>query len=549
MATSNFTRGSNAIIFGALTVGAVCLINLISSRQFTRFDLTEDKIYSLSEASKKLVHNLPDRLTVKAFISGDLPEHEQLKAIERYLRDTLDEFAASSDGKMTWEALDPSKDDKIKDEARRLKVMPRSLGVYKKNQSAVAQAYMGVAFQYAGNVESIPFVVSLNDLEYQVASTIKRLTVKRKKIGFTSGHGEPTTQRGIAGISRRLRDYETTTVDLTGGKKPIPDDVDILMVIGPNKRFAPRAQYEIDQFLMKGKSVAFAIDGMVLETPRGRFGKQAPPRIGRANNVGLRQQLEYYGAKLNEDMIMDRQNQRVQLPAAQGQVVVTNYPGFPVVTTLDKESPITRKLRVFVSVFPASVELTKWALDKKNITSTVLASSSAASWRHKGFFLFDPLHPPKPTKELGPYPLAVSLRGKIRSFFDGKPVPPPGEAKGPKDKATKPKGTKFSPDSARVVVIGDSDLFRDQFLGLSQGHNVNLFLNTADYLAADESLIAIRSKAQTRRPLENLEEGTTLMAKVANIVGVPLLFILLGVGRWRWHRARRKREAARVAKL
>jgi gliding-associated putative ABC transporter substrate-binding component GldG len=546
MASNRIKLGSNAVLFTALVIGIVVLANLMASRLFARVDLTQDQIFTLSDASKRMVANLPDRLTVKAFISKDLP-HQQLRAIGRYLKDLLEEYARNSNGKMVWEALDPGKDEKIEQEARRLKVYPTRLSVREKTKVSVTQGYLGVAFQYGGKVESLPFVADIATLEYQISSTIRRLTGKRKKVGFTSGHGEPSLFQGLKAAHDALKDHEVTTVDLTEGKNPIPDDVDLLVMVGPRKQLAQRALYEIDRFLIKGKSVAMFIDGVVLETPRGHFQPgQVKPRIARANVVGLRPMLRHYGVELGKDMIMDRQNQRVVLPVGQNQRVVTNYPAFPVVTNLSRESPITKLLRAYVSVFPSSVKLTRAARDAKEVTAAVLASSTAASWRQTGFFLFDPMRQPQPTKELGPFTLALLLQGEFRSYFAGKPVPAPGPAAPPRENEPSPSKTgPKSPAGTRLVVFGDADMVQDQFLGLNQA-NLMLLQNTVDYLIEDVSMIGIRSKSQTRRPLKELDDDKVTLAKWVNIIGLPAAFVLLGFVRWRLRRASRRRQAARL---
>ncbi len=233
MASKNVKRGSNAIVYSVLIVGVLILVNIIASQKFKRVDLTEDQIYTISEASKKLVASLPDRLTIKAFISSDLPA--QVKGIDRYLRDMLEEYQTYSKGKVVWEALDPSKDEKSKEMAQRLKVPPARLSVYEKTKASVTESYLGVAFQYGGKVETIPFVTDIADLEYQISSTIHRLTTNKKKVGFTSGHGEPTLYQGMGAAKQALKEFDVTTVDLTEGKTPIPDDVDILVMVGPKK--------------------------------------------------------------------------------------------------------------------------------------------------------------------------------------------------------------------------------------------------------------------------------------------------------------------------
>jgi ABC-2 type transport system permease protein len=290
---------------------------------------------------------------------------------------------------------------------------------------------------------------------------------------------------------------------------------------------------------------------MTLETPRGQFQPdRPPPRIARANMVGLRDMLEYWGVKVHEDLVMDRQNTRVVLPVGQGRRIITNYPAFPIVTNMSKESPITRDLQAVIPVFPSSVELTKAVKEGKGpVKGEVLARSSQASWRQKGFFLFDPTRQPAPTKELGPFDLAVYLQGSFKSFYAGKKIPEPGPAGPPTEKAeAKPsgKGPK-SPKGARLVVVADSDFIKDQYLGLNPA-NLMLLLNMVDYMVQDISLIAIRGKTQTRRPLETVDEGTITLAKYGNIIGLPAAVIVLGLVGWRWRRGARRRRAEQLLK-
>ncbi len=546
MATNKLARGSNAIIYTLLALGIMVLVNVIASRFPKRLDLTEDQVFTISEASKKLVRSLPDRLTIKAFISSDLPA--QVRSHANYLKDILLEYKEYSEGRVYYEQLDPSTDEKIKDEARRLKVQQAQLSVYEKTKASVSESYLGVAFQYGGKLESIPFVTDVGNLEYEISSTIRRLTSKKKKVGVTSGHGEPSTYQGLRAMNDSLKDYEVTPVDLAEGKNPVPPDIDVLMMVGPTQPLAEKAKYELDQFLMSGKSLVVLVDGMTLETPRGQMPPgQQPPRIARANQVGIKEMLEYYGAKLSNDLIFDKQNARVVLPASGGRRVFTNYPGFPVVTNFNKESPITRDMQGLIPIFPSSVELTKAVTDgKEGLSGAVLASSSKASWRQTGFFLFDPMRQPKPTKELGPFSLAVYVQGTFKSWFSGRSVPKPGPANPMQEKKETPDGKgKKSPKSARLVVIGDSDFVKDQYLGLNPA-NLMLALNIVDVMAQDTTLISIRAKTQTRRPLETVDDGSITMATWGNVIGLPLVFVVLGIARWRWRKVARRHRARKL---
>src|SRR5579863_690884 len=112
-ATGNMDRrkrshASNATIYAIFVIGAIVLVNLIGTRVFGRLDLTTNGIYTLSPASKDLVKNLPDPLTIKAYISKDLPP--ELVSVSRYTRDLMDEYRSASKGKVHFEAYDPSSD-------------------------------------------------------------------------------------------------------------------------------------------------------------------------------------------------------------------------------------------------------------------------------------------------------------------------------------------------------------------------------------------------------------------------------------------------------
>src|SRR3712207_3980343 len=107
------TYASNAVLYAAFVVGAIVVLNLMSTRGVGRLDLTENDIYTLSQPSKDLVKKLPDYMNLKAFISNDLPP--ELKTVSRYVRDLVDEYQSSSSGKFKWQAIDPGNDKKLED--------------------------------------------------------------------------------------------------------------------------------------------------------------------------------------------------------------------------------------------------------------------------------------------------------------------------------------------------------------------------------------------------------------------------------------------------
>src|SRR6266496_3036952 len=159
---------SNASAYVLLTVGAVVLINLIGNH-----------VYTLAPGSKAIVANLPDYVTVKAYISKkELPP--ELQSVASYVRDLLDEYRTYSKGKLRFEAFDPGDDKKIEDEAGQCKVQKLQVQVMREQKFEVGSYFLGICFQYQGKDEAIPQATQVEGLEYRISSLLKRLTQKKQ---------------------------------------------------------------------------------------------------------------------------------------------------------------------------------------------------------------------------------------------------------------------------------------------------------------------------------------------------------------------------------
>jgi ABC-type uncharacterized transport system involved in gliding motility auxiliary subunit len=551
--------GLNAIFFTLLVIVAIVAFNLILSRQAARWDLTQDKVYTLSKASKDLVAALPDRMTVKAFISNDLqPPYSQTA---KYIRDLLDEYAAASKGKLVWEAIDPSGDPKLEEEAQKFKVDKQNLGLISSNKFEIGAKYLGIAFQYQGNIESIPQIRATEGLEYAISRTIKLLSSKKKKIGFAASEGElsltgdPSGQHGPGGlgiIKQSVDEFELVPVMLNTGEKPIADDIDALIIAGPKQEFSERAKFVVDQFLMKGKSVAFFVDGMVVEAPRQMQipGVEQSPSIGRKNDVGLEPLLEHYGFRIKDDIVMEPRQMAPALVVVGGMGFPRHHPAFVLATDVAKANPLMSDLNGMILPLASSVEQVK---DKQpGLQVTELVASTPDAWHQTGFFVFDPRARLEPPKERARYVLGFYGKGKLTSFWADKPtypndkgeqVPMPAAASSAPGSDNAP--LKESTGEPRLVVIGDSDFVSDEYLRLSRyipdyQANAIFMFNLLGHLGGDEALKALHNKGMKSRPLTLGSESTPTVVKVANVLGVPLAFLLFGILRWRVRSARRR---------
>ncbi len=179
-----------------LTIGFVLasliLLNIVSIRLFGRLDMTRNRLFTLSEASKTIVGQLDDKVTVKAYFTEDLPS--PYNNHRRQLLDQLNEYRAYARGNLAFEFVDPT-GEKAEQDAQQQGIAPVQVQVVKEDKFEVKRAYMGLVIQYEDRREVIPVIQNPSTLEYEISSTIKRLTTKgQRKIGFLTGHGEPAMQ-------------------------------------------------------------------------------------------------------------------------------------------------------------------------------------------------------------------------------------------------------------------------------------------------------------------------------------------------------------------
>jgi ABC-2 type transport system permease protein len=535
---------SNATSFVVLVIGAVVAVNLIGTRLFGRLDLTENHVYTLSNASKEIVRALPDYLTVKAYISKDLPP--ELSNTSRYVRDLMDDYKTYSKGKLRFEAFDPESDKKIEDEANACKVQKLQVQVMRSQKFEVGTYWLGLCFQYQGKDDAIPQVGQVEGLEYEISSIIKRMTQKKRKVAFTTGHGEQDLSQGFTFLKHVVdQEFDSTTVNPSS--TAIGEDVDALVVGGPKQPFDDKGRHEIDSFLMKGRGVIFLVDGMALSAPRGGMPQmENQPKVGQANQTGLNELLEKYGFKIGEDFVFDRQNVPGPVDVG-GRKMLKNLPVFVGVKTdqSDKDNSILAGVNAIVFPFPSSVQLVgPLASGKAQAPGAklwTLAATSPEAWKQSGFFFLAPMaemEEAKDPKDHGVFGLAYAYQGILKSAY-----PPPGAVPGMSVPDNMPASESRKP--VRMMVVGDSDFASDEYLQVArylpfyQGGAQMLF-NAVSWTMEDEALTPVRSKTVAARPISVGSDGAVLALKLGNVFGVAILFIAFGVGRMVVRRTRRR---------
>jgi len=516
---------SQTLIRAGITLAILIAVNFISIRIFARFDLTRNSQFTLSEASRALVRNLDDKVTVRAYFTEDLPAPYNNN--RRALLDELNDYRAYARGNFQFEFIDPS-GEKGEMDAQQQGIAPLQVQVIKEDKAQVQRAYMGMVLLYEDKKEVIPVVQNLSTLEYEISSTIKRLTSRtQKKIAFLTGQGEPALSELRHAQEPMAKQYEFTTADVSKST-PVPQDVTALVVMAPSTAFTEPQKFQIDQYIMRGGRVAFLLN-KVDATLQKQYGRQI--------DLHIDDMLAAYGLRLNGDLVRDAQCANISLVQQQGGFSIQSqvpFPYLPLVSNFSKGNAMVKDLQGVILFFASSVDTER--VGQLGLTGEILMSSSKQSGRLTGMFMYDPLQHYLRTDftEAG-IPLAAIVQGHFTSLYQGKPVPADTSA-GALPPPSAPLAT--SPET-RIVLVGDGDFARDEYIGGNRD-NVTFFANMIDYLVDDAGLITIRTKEAANPPLDPVADATKKIVKYADMGLPPLLVVGYGLFRWRMRKARKK---------
>ena len=525
MVNKQIKYGGNTLAFVAIIFGILVLINFLSTRRFIRADLTEDKRYTISNATKNVLDTLDDIVTITAYFSTNPAEIAQIR---RDVRDVLEEYNAFSK-KLQIDFVNPTDFDDGQKQELRFKGIPEvQINVVKKDKAEIANVYMGISIGYSSKDETLPVVRSTANLEYELTSTILKVTTKEAKtVGFLTGHGEFDINDQNYQQLRQLLDknaqgqYNLTSVSLQDGKA-VDDTVATLVIAGVTQPLTEREKYEIDQFIMRGGRAVFLIDPIQL---------QPGTLQGAPLSTGLNDLLEHYGVKLGNNLLLDRRFHDTARFQQGFMTVIQPYPYFVKIIkpNFSVENTITNQLEAVTLPWTSSLEI----MAKEGITATSLAKTSEFGQSIQGYYNLMP-NSPIPDADLQAYTVAAALEGKFKSFYANKEIPlvaTDAESEESETAAsaqdTEVRPTKTEGEQTQIVVVGTT-----QFLTQLRPDGVNFFLNTVDWLTLGDALIGIRSHAITDRPLREVSEIEKNFIRYLCTIGIPLLVVIFGLLRY-----------------
>jgi len=499
-------RSWNTLRLGILGILLICVVvNLLGRHIRGRLDLTPGKAYTLSPTTRSVLGNLDDLVTIKFFSSRELPPLVDL--VKRDVEDLLADYATAAGDNLRLLRFSPSAaNPEDQAEAERMQIPAIQFNVLGQEEFQVKQGYLGIAIQYADRTANVPFVRQTDDLEYKLTSAVLALTAPTlNTVGFLTGHGEADMAGEASGLAETLRqNYQVTPVDITQDSAEIAESVRVLVVQGPQTPLSEGEGDKLRAFLGGGGNMLLMMQQVTINETQLLPIPQPHPVMD-----GL---LADYGVAIPDGMVMDlRSNGRVNLPSSSGMSFVVPYPLWPIVLPATGHAMVEGLSGVLLA-WASPLDLSSADMS----TVTPLLATTEFAQHLTGFHPIDPEFDWNSiAADLRPHPMAAAILPRLA----GDATLTDGETAG-----------------GRLVLVGDADFASNRFLA-SEAGNVLFLTNAVDWLAQDESLIQIRSKLRRSPPLLYSSGRMRDAAKYGNLVGVPLLFVLIGALRL----ARRRR--------
>lgn len=549
------------------TFVVLLLLNYVSSFWFLRFDLTQEKRYTLSDATKKILRNLEDVVYFKIYLEGEFPAG--FKKLRNETREMLNEFKAYAGKKIEYEFINPSasSDKKTREDIYRQlykqDLLPTDLSVKEDDGVSNKIIWPGAILSYKN--KEIPLQLlksqmgvppeqivngSIESLEYELINGINKITQQNvMKVAFIEGHGELNSLQ-TADIAKTLAEYYvvdritlngqlstlTERAENDSGNFIVKRKYETLIIAKPSNAFSENDKFIIDQHLMYGGKILYLIDPVFAEMDSletSEFTMAIPI------DLKLDDQLFTYGARINFTLVQDLQ--AAPIPVVTGrigtQIKTEMFPWlfFPLFMP-STSHPIINNLNVVKGEFVSTID----TIAKPEIKKTVLLQSSrytkilnAPVRISLGMLRIEPNMQQfnKPQQ-----PVAVLLEGEFNSVFENRI---PKSVENSKEIAFKNKSV-----NTKIIVVGDGDMIKNhikktgnEYLPLGydrftkqQYGNKDFILNCVNFLCDDNGLMEVRSRKLTLRLLDQAlikEQRTKWQA--LNLLLPILIVIAFGI--------------------
>lgn len=522
---------------------------LISDMSLGRFDWTEGRIHTVSDATRRILAELKTPVQITYYVTPEEDMPTEIKTLERDVLDRLEELRLASHGMIVFKRVhmraanvlgsgpfepEQAKSDPLEKRMLEKGIEPFSVSALRQTGSVSNLIYSSLGVAYKDKPEEIiPRIVpdALGELEYALVSTIFRLTRDRQPVIAMAGKEQFNLLRQVLEQEK----YQVRPVSLPE-QTPLPVDADVLLLLNP-MHLDERQVWDLREALAAGQKTILAVQTSQWDYTMDQ-GQIAINRM--PVESGLEALLAGLGLTIEPRVLMDEQNIAIRVARSQvdqlfGGGMDLKLPIQIVLTrdNLNPEDPVTARLDSLFYLWGSALRIDQDALNATGLRATVLASSSPRSWLAEvPATLTQPLITP-PAGALGSHPAVVRLTGQFPANTEPAPA-----VDGPADAAQDaPESTPVAREHrpGELIVIGGATMFEDNMLQ----NNVDLIMNAVDSMAYGPDLIQIRGgKAPSRVILDVSPEAATAWKLIAYCL--PALAIAGLAGLRAWTRQRRR---------
>jgi ABC-2 type transport system permease protein len=534
------------INFGVLLL-IIIIVNTLSSVYYKRFDLTNEKRYTLSETSIKLAKSLKEKYYFKLYLDGDMSA--KFKQLKLEIRDIAYEFREISGKNLEIEIIDPFKEVKGKEMNEILDVFAqkgiepvRDMESENPDETKIKYLLPGAELMKDNRTVAINFFEydvaqtpeeniqrAIDNIEYEIANGLRQVIAnQRKNIAVIDGNGEMLDGR-VEGFAAELSKYynvsalNLNTADPESGRpflKSMEKDPanagnilvnslqrrlnlnELIMIIKPIKDYSPTELYLIDQYIMNGGKVMWLVDAVNMEIDSFRNYKEVLAVDYGLENITA--SLFTYGVGIDNTLLTDLKCNQIPIPAGK-RIELVDFPYFPLFGATDMPHIINKNMGTIWCQFPGTLQ----AKIRTDVTAIPLLSSTPytkvinipASVDLENIYMQSRDPKFRETMNQGIKTAGMLLEGKFKSPFvyQKKYTEIPFKAEG----------------TSKMIVIADGDIIRNPVSSSGKffptGYdkisqytfaNKKFLLNCIDYLIDNNGLIEIRAKERTLRLLD-----------------------------------------------
>jgi ABC-2 type transport system permease protein len=548
-------KNDNLIQLG-LAVAITLLICYIANIASFRFDLTQEKRYTLSPVSKQILKKLDDQILFKVYLEGDIPKG--FRQLSRNIRELLDEFRMVAKENIQYQFIDPYENA----DANALNALVKDL--YKKGiQSTNVKikdtkggyseklVIPGILISYNGIELPVRILSnnpglsgeenlnnSLQNLEYTLINAIHCITnTKTEKIAFLEGHGE-LDQYLVDDIMQELANYYQVDRGQINGKAGALDGYKCVIVAQPQKHFSEEDKFVLDQYLMKGGKVLWFIDPVKVDADSLAKGSA----VASIFDLNVDDLLFVYGVRINPTLLQDIQCSLIPVNTSLSGTQPKFYPApwlyYPLLSG-NAMHAISRNLNMVEGKYCSYLDTLQTGL---NLKKTVILKSSKLSKIRKVpslLSLSEVSHQNVQSSfNMSYLPVAVLIEGHFHSAFRNRVL-----------SGLKIDGSYAFSDSSvenKMLVVADGDIIKNDYRQTPRGilitplgfdkytsqtfGNKDFVLNAVNYLVDDIGLVTLRTREIKLRLLDLPKiDNNRYTIQFINIICPVLLVIFIGI--------------------